>query len=80
MKIYDKYKLNDPMKRKAAQREIVVLKKLNHTNVIKLLDLIDLPKQIRLVTEYVQGFSLQAYVKSLPNRTVKESTARKVFK
>jgi serine/threonine protein kinase len=41
------------MKRKAVQREIAVLKKINHPNVIKLIELIDTPKQINLVTEYV---------------------------
>ena len=44
MKVYDKYKLADPMKRKAAQREITVLKRLKHPGVIGLHDLIDTPK------------------------------------
>ena len=34
LKVYDKYKLCDAMKRKAVQREIAVLKKVDHPNVI----------------------------------------------
>lgn len=67
IKTYEKVKLNDPMKKKATQREIVVLKKLNHPNIIKLYELIETPKQINLVTEYVNGTSLQQYVKNSCN-------------
>lgn len=44
MKIYEKYKLADPMKRKAAQREITVLKRLHNPSIIRLHDLIDTSK------------------------------------
>jgi serine/threonine protein kinase len=68
------------MKRKAAQREITVLKRLESPCVIKLHDLIDTPKQIFIVTDYIKGISLQQYSKSLPNRVVREITARRIFK
>ena len=80
MKIYEKYKLADPMKRKAAQREITVLKRLQNPGIIRLHDLIDTPKQIYIVTDFVKGISLQQYVKSLNNRMVREITARRIFK
>ena len=68
MKIYEKFKLQDPMKKKACQREIACLKRLNHPGVIYLHDLIDRPKQIYVVTDYIKGISLREYVKQLPNR------------
>jgi len=80
MKIYEKYRLQDPMKRKAAQREITVLKRLQHPGIIKLHDLIDTPKQIYIVTDFVKGISLQQYSKSLTNRIIRETTARRIFK
>ena len=74
LKIYEKFKLNDPMKRKAVQREIAVLKKINHPNVIKLVELIDTSRQINIVIEYINGISLQQYLKSInPQRRVSES-------
>jgi len=44
IKTYEKYRLTDPMKRKAMQREIAVLKRLEHPSVIGLHDLIDTHK------------------------------------
>ena len=44
IKIYQKSKLNDSMKRKAVQREIMALKKIDHPNIIKMYDLIETNK------------------------------------
>lgn len=52
------------MKKKAVQREIAVLRKVDHPNVIRLYELIETSKQINLVTDYVNGISLQQYVKN----------------
>ena len=60
------------MKRKAVQREIAVLKKIDHPNVIKLIELIDTSRQINLVTEYVNGISLHQYVKKIATRRISE--------
>jgi len=63
IKIYQKSKLNDSMKRKAVQREIMALKKIDHPHIIKIHDLIETSKQICIVTDYIQGISLHQYVK-----------------
>lgn len=69
------------MKKKAVQREIVVLKKVDHPNVIRLVELIETPKQINLVTEYVQGISLHQYLKNVnPQRRISEHQCRRIFK
>lgn len=44
IKIYQKSKLNDSMKRKAVQREIMALKKIDHPHIIKMYDLIETSK------------------------------------
>ncbi len=41
MKIYEKRKLNDPEKRRSVSREITLMKKLDHPNIVKLYDTID---------------------------------------
>lgn len=41
IKTYEKYKLFDPQKKKNVSREIFILKKLNHQNIIKLIETID---------------------------------------
>jgi len=44
IKIYQKAKLNDTMKRKAVQREILALRRIDHPNIIRMYDLIETPK------------------------------------
>eukprot|EP00356_Strombidium_inclinatum_P017155 CAMPEP_0170487396 /NCGR_PEP_ID=MMETSP0208-20121228/6218_1 /TAXON_ID=197538 /ORGANISM="Strombidium inclinatum, Strain S3" /LENGTH=188 /DNA_ID=CAMNT_0010761661 /DNA_START=1347 /DNA_END=1913 /DNA_ORIENTATION=+ len=81
IKIYQKAKLNDSMKRKAVQREILALRKIDHPNIIKMHDLIETSKEICIVTDYIRGISLHQFVKQqCTNRQVKEPTCRRFFK
>jgi serine/threonine protein kinase len=41
VKIYDKYKLTDVQRKRSVIREIKILKKMEHANVVKLYDAID---------------------------------------
>lgn len=69
------------MKRKAVQREIMALKKIDHPNIIKMYDLIETSREICIVTDYIKGISLHQYVKQqCTNRQVKEAVCRKFFK
>jgi serine/threonine protein kinase len=43
IKVYDKVKLHDPMKKKNVQREIAILSKLGHPNIITLIRTIESP-------------------------------------
>jgi len=65
MKVYDKYKLNDANKKKALTREIAVLKRVDHSNLVKLVEVIETSRQVNIVMEYIEGRSLQSYVKSI---------------
>ena len=46
IKIYEKYKLMDPAKKAAVKREIQILKKIEHENIVGLLEVIDATKQV----------------------------------
>ena len=80
MKIYEKHRLADPLKRKAVQREITVLKRLDHLGLVKMHKLIDTPNQIYLILDYVKGISLQDLAKERPKQMFKVSEARRIFK
>jgi serine/threonine protein kinase len=49
MKIYPKYKLDDPNKKKSVMREIYCMKKLEHPNTVKLYDSFETPKEIYII-------------------------------
>lgn len=49
IKIYEKIKLNDAHKRNAVKREVEVLKKVDHQNVVKLFEVIDTIKHVSII-------------------------------
>ena len=64
MKIYEKEKLNDNSKKKCVFREIEILKRTNHKNIAKLIEVINTHKQILIIQELVNGISLRDYYNS----------------
>jgi len=58
IKIYEKFKLTEQSRKKSVMREILVLKKMQHRNIIQLFDVIDSPKQLYLIIELAQGQNL----------------------
>jgi MAP/microtubule affinity-regulating kinase len=80
IKIYDKFKLLTPSRKKNAEREIKILTKLNHPNIIKLYKTVENKKSLNLVLEYVSGCSLMSYLKKRHNKKLDEPEARRIFK
>jgi serine/threonine protein kinase len=80
MKIYKKYKLMDPNRRKSVKREIKLMEKMRNSQIIALYEVIDTSKYVILIMEYVGGGSLHGYLKSHSNRRLEENEARRIFK
>ena len=76
MKIYEKYKLTDSARRKSVTREIVIMQKLNHENIVKLHYSFDNPHSIHLVMDYVKGKSLFQYIKEKVFKRLLEEEAK----
>lgn len=75
IKVYENSKLLDTMRRKSAKREIKIQKKTNHQNTISLISKESKDKNLYLVMEYVQGFSLQALIIQQTNKRLAETKA-----
>ena len=80
VKIYEKFKLLDPHKRKAVSREIRILQKLRHPHILQFIDALDSAKQVYIVTEYISGGSLHGLLKKQPTRRLTEDVAKRLFK
>lgn len=76
IKVYEKYRLLDPQRKKCVSREISILKKLSHPNIVKLYETIDTTKQLMLVMELVKGRSMHGHLKGKEGRRVNEEEAR----
>ena len=61
MKVYDKSKLSDNSTKKCAYREIEILKRVNHKNIVKLFGIIYTDTKILIIQELVKGISLREY-------------------
>ena len=61
MKIYEKEKLNSNSKINCVYKEIQILKKLRHKNIVKLIEVISTEKQVLIVQELIEGISLREY-------------------
>lgn len=80
MKIYDKMRLNDPAKKRSVSREITLLQRLEHPNIVKFYESIDTTKTINLVMEHVKGKTLYTYLKARKHRRIEEREAKVIFK
>jgi serine/threonine protein kinase len=64
IKVYEKFKLMENHRKKNVIKEINSLKRLQgHDNVVRLYDVIDTPKQLYLVLEFVKGTMLSSFLK-----------------
>ena len=54
--------MNNIYRRKSLRKEIEVLGKLNHPNIIKLYDAIDTSSKVNLIMEYVNGKCISSYI------------------
>ena len=84
IKIYEKEKLNSNSKKSCVYKEIQILKKLNHKNIVKLIEVITTEKQILIVQELIEGISLREYynneIRNQKGISIhKETIFRKIF-
>jgi len=79
MKIYDKYKLTDPARRKSVTREIAIMKRISHQNIVQMHTSFDNPHSIYIIMEHVKGKSLYHYLKEKSYRRLPEEEAKAVI-
>lgn len=63
MKTVDKAKLTNENLKKTVEHEIRILKRLHHKHIVKLYEVIDTPRSIHLMLEFVDGGTVQQLVK-----------------
>ena len=63
MKIYKKNEIKDKVRKSCVNNEINILKKIQHENIIKLIEVIDLKDYILIIQELFLGISLGQYHK-----------------
>jgi len=78
IKTVDKSLMKDEYSKKKLLQEVYLLKKVRHSNVIRLLEVFESPKHLLMVMEYAGGGDLLQYVKK--RKRLSEEEARRIFK
>ena len=79
IKIYEKSSLIEPLRRDSVDREIKIVKKISHPHILNLIETVDTPKHLHLVTDFIGGPSLYTYLKKRHPRRLDESDCRRLF-
>lgn len=64
LKVYEKYKLQDPMKKKNLEREVKILESIKFPSIISLIETIYSQRVVVLVMEYIGPWNLMKFLKS----------------
>lgn len=78
IKMIEHSQLQDKYSRKKVFQEVYILKKIRHSNVIRLYEVFENKKHIMMVTEYAGGGDLYNLVKK--NKHLLEDEAKYIFK
>ena len=79
IKIFDKGKIKKEKEQEYIEREISILKKLNHYNIIKLYNIIHTDNFIFLIQEYVPNGELLHFLESSENINLSEKDICKIY-
>jgi serine/threonine protein kinase len=77
IKILEKSKIKDPSDVKRVQREIKILKRAKHNNIVQLFEVLDTQNSIYLIMEWAECGELFAYI--VKNKRIGESQACYLF-
>ena len=78
IKTFEKSYMKDDFSRKKVFQEVYILKKIHHSNIIRLLEVFESSKHFFIVMEYAGAGDLLNYVKK--KRRLPENEARFIFK
>lgn len=64
IKIYEKRKICEPQRRRSVRREIKILQRINHGNILKVYDALETNNHVNIIMEYISGVSLGSLLRN----------------
>jgi len=80
IKIYDAKRLKGGQKAKAVEREIKLLRKMKHKNIVGFHGAFRTTNHTYVVMEYIEGLNLRSYIRNKENKRLSENEARGLFR
>lgn len=53
---------------------------LNHPHIVKILDVVETNNHLNIIMEYLDGISLNSYLKNLPNHRASENHCKVIIR
>jgi len=78
IKTIDKSYMKDDFSKRKVFQEVYILKKIRHSNIIRLLEVFESPKHLLMVMEYSDGGDLLHFIKRVTKLT--ETDSKYIFK
>lgn len=79
LKVYEKFKLTDPQRRKSVRCEIRLMERLRHPNIVSFYGVVDTSTQIYIAMEFVGGGSVHGFLKKRQNCRLEDRLAKQLF-
>lgn len=80
LKMYEKASLTSIQRKNNITREINNLSKLSHSSIVKLVDSYETPTHINLALEYVDGVSLNTFLRNRMGKLLPETEVKYLFR
>eukprot|EP00826_Nyctotherus_ovalis_P018819 TRINITY_DN15699_c0_g1_i3.p1 TRINITY_DN15699_c0_g1~~TRINITY_DN15699_c0_g1_i3.p1 ORF type:complete len:348 (+),score=73.43 TRINITY_DN15699_c0_g1_i3:68-1111(+) len=79
IKVYEKSRIADVQRKSCVEREIKILQRLSHDNIVHLYETIDSSRQLFIIMELIKGRSLYSYVHSKKGSKLDERESMRIF-
>ena len=56
------------------------MQRIDHPNIVKILDVIETNNHVNIIMEYISGISLASFLKAQPGGRIAEKDAKKIFR
>ena len=78
IKLIDKTKFENKLQKELFSREVEIMYRINHPNIVKLYSHFEDENYCYLVMEYIKNGNLYSYVQSLPNKVLDNQSTAKI--
>jgi len=79
IKIYEKHRIADYQHKTCVDREIRIMKRIKHGNIVELYETIDTTRQLYIIMELIKGESLYSYTRKKEGRKLEERECMRLF-
>lgn len=79
IKAYEKMKIKEAVRKRTIKREIKILQIVDHSNIVKIYDVVESNNHLNIIMEFLPGISLSTSLKQQPGQRFSEPLCRSMI-